>query len=114
MARILECPAKGDRLNATELIGEAASQGASIVAIPAERFSDDFFRLKTGVAGDFIQKFVTYRVRLVVIGDISRHLEESGALRDFVYEANRGEHLWFLADRAELEARLEARSKVVE
>jgi hypothetical protein len=41
-----------------------------------------------------------------IVGDISAHLAESSALRDFVYEANRGRNVWFLANREELEQRL--------
>jgi hypothetical protein len=32
--------------------------------------------------------------------------EESSALRDFVYETNRGNQVWFVADQEELEKRL--------
>ncbi|MGA3188649.1 MAG: DUF4180 domain-containing protein [Bryobacteraceae bacterium] len=90
--------------DAIELMSEARD---GMVVIPVERLDDDFFRLKTGVAGAFIQKFVTYGRRLVVVGDISAFLEESSALRDFVYEANRGDHVWFVENLEELERRLE-------
>jgi len=53
-----------------------------------------------------IQKIVQYRLRLVIVGDISRHLAESSALRAFVLEANRGKEVWFLATREELDQRL--------
>jgi hypothetical protein len=92
--------------DAVELIGGALGQGARFVVIPAERLDDDFFRLRTGVAGAILQKFVTYRIPLAIVGDISTHLKESSALRDFVYESNRGEHVWFVADLAELKTRL--------
>jgi uncharacterized protein DUF4180 len=92
--------------DAVELIGGALGQGARFVAIPAERLDDDFFRLRTGVAGAILQKFVTYRIPLAIVGDISAHVEESSALRDFVYESNRGEHVWFVTDLAELKTRL--------
>ncbi len=42
----------------------------------------------------------------MIVGDISRHLAESSALRAFVNEANRGKEVWFLATREELEERL--------
>ena len=47
---------------------------------------------------------------LAVIGDIAPYVEASGALRDYVWESTRGSQVWFLADRAELEARLGARA----
>lgn len=108
--QILECAGAGEKLknerDAIELIGEAGRCGASLVVIPAERLDDDFFRLRTGIAGAMVQKFVTYRLRLAIVGDISRNLMESSALRDFVREANRGADVWFVASREELEKRL--------
>ncbi|MFK0111526.1 DUF4180 domain-containing protein [Streptomyces sp. NPDC091217] len=108
--RVLRCAPEGPALDgesaALDLVGDAMGQDAELVAVPAERVGDEFFRLRSGVAGAVVQKFVNYRLRLAVVGDISRHLADSSALRDFVYEANRGRHLWFVADDAELEGRL--------
>ena len=39
------------------------------VVIPAERLGKDFFRLATK-AGDFIDKFVTHKLRLAILGDV--------------------------------------------
>lgn len=104
-----QCAAEGRRLrsdrDAVDLIGEA--QGADLIVIPAERLEEDFFRLRTGVAGAFLQKFATYHRRVAILGDISRHVQESTALRDFVVEANRGDHVWFVETIEELERRLQ-------
>lgn len=70
------------------------------------RLDGDFFQLKTRIAGEMLQKFVTYQVRVAILGDISAHLDQSSALRDFVRECNRGDQIWFVADQAELAARL--------
>ena len=98
-------PVRGER-EATDLLGNAFHHGAAWVAVPVERLTDDFFRLRTRLAGNIAQKFVNYRIGLAVLGDVSRHVEQSTALRDFVRESNRGGQLWFLADLAELRARL--------
>jgi hypothetical protein len=45
-------------------------------------------------------------VRLAIIGDIASYLSESEALRDFVYECNERNEVWFVRDHAELEAKL--------
>ncbi|NUT35852.1 MAG: DUF4180 domain-containing protein [Hamadaea sp.] len=108
--RALVLSADGPRLAAevdvTDLIGQAFGDQADLVVIPAERLADEFFTLRTGFAGTVVQKFVNYRIRLVVLGDIDGHVERSTALRDFVTESNRGRQLWFLPSLAELEARL--------
>ncbi|MEU9374270.1 DUF4180 domain-containing protein [Streptomyces sp. NPDC048255] len=107
---VLICDSEGDRISGEadvlDLIGNGMYQGAQWIAIPVERFDESFFRLRTRVAGDVVQKFVTYRVGLAVLGDISRHTKDSPALRDFVRECNRGRQTWFLADAAELHDRL--------
>jgi hypothetical protein len=90
---------------ATDLIGEALGRGARLVAIPVDRFEDDFFRPRSGLAGSFLQKFLTYGIPAAIVGDISRFLEESSALRDFVYESNRGGHILFVNSVEELESR---------
>ncbi|MCX5198571.1 DUF4180 domain-containing protein [Streptomyces sp. NBC_00249] len=101
-----EGPAIGAERDALDLIGDAGYQGARWAVVPAGRFDDAFFELRTRVAGDIIQKFAQYRVGLVVLGDISRHTDASSALRDFVRECNRGTQTWFLADADELDERL--------
>jgi hypothetical protein len=109
-ARIFACAAEGTKLrngrDAVDLISEAVPHNADWILIPVERLDPDFFRLGTGVAGEFVQKFVTYRRRLVILGDISHNITASSALRDFVYESNRGEQVWFVTNIGELEKRL--------
>jgi hypothetical protein len=108
---VLECPPDGKKLrterDAVDLIGEAISHQAGLILIPAERLEDDFFQLRTRGAGEMIQKFVNYRIRVAILGDISRHLDESSALRAFVSESNRGDQVWFVSDLDELNQRLE-------
>ena len=110
---ILVCASDGEKLksasDALDLLGEAMSSGAELILIPMERLEEDFFQLKTGVAGHFIQKFVTYRRRLVILGDISEYVAGSRAFRDFVYETNRGNQVWFVTNLQELDERLKRR-----
>ncbi|GAA4562493.1 DUF4180 domain-containing protein [Planotetraspora kaengkrachanensis] len=107
---VLVCEPEGPVLRgereALDLIGEAFGVGAEWVAVPASRLGEDFFRLRTRVAGDVIQKFVNYRLGLAVLGDVTSHTNESPALRDFVYESNRGAQTWFLLDAESLADRL--------
>ncbi|HEY1708731.1 MAG TPA: DUF4180 domain-containing protein [Rhizomicrobium sp.] len=110
--RIYEVAREGALLkserDATDIIGAAFSERCSIVMLPVERLGHDFFHLKTRIAGEMLQKFVTYGFRVAVIGDIAEHVRASDALRDFVYESNRGKHIWFVANIAELEEKLKA------
>jgi len=108
--RVLEIAPDGPPLSragdVSDFISAAWEHQASLVAIPVQRLAEDFFRLRTGLAGEAIQKFVNYRIRLAIVGDFSRFTAESSALRDFVHESNRGDHVWFVSDAAELRERL--------
>ncbi|MEU0029284.1 DUF4180 domain-containing protein [Streptomyces sp. NPDC006335] len=109
---VLHCAPDGPPLDgeraALDLIGDAMGRDAQVVAVPVARVAEEFFRLRSGVAGAVMQKFVTYRVRLAVVGDVTRHVDESTALRDFVHETNQGGHIWFLPDLATLDEKLGA------
>uniref|UniRef100_UPI0036DBB78A DUF4180 domain-containing protein n=1 Tax=Priestia megaterium TaxID=1404 RepID=UPI0036DBB78A len=108
--QVLMCDPAGPRVttmqDGLDLIG-SVYLGAEVVAVPAERLDGQFFSLGTRFAGEIMQKFVNYRVRLAVIGDISRHLEASSALRALVHESNLSNHVWFLPDNEALDARLQ-------
>jgi hypothetical protein len=109
-ADVYACPPDGAPLgserDATDLIGAAG--GAEWVAIPAARFDPAFFTLSNGMAGAFLQKFVTYGLRVAIVGDIGAHLGASAALRDFVRESNAGDRIWFVPS---LDALAEARAR---
>ena len=94
--------------DARELIQETFGSDIRIVVVPVERLDPDFFVLRTGVAGEFVQKLVQHRLRLVILGDISAHRAASEALSDWEREVNRGPDIWFLPDQKALEARLGA------
>ena len=104
---VLICSAEGEPVrDAGDVIGDAFGLGATWIALPAERLDPDFFRLRTGVAGEFLQKCANYRLRLAVLGDISEQVAASDALRDLVRESNRGGQCWFLPDLETLADRL--------
>lgn len=108
------CDAEGPRLvdegSAVDLVGAVYGSAARIVVIPVSRLGEMFLQLRSGLAGAVIQKFVNYGLHPVFVGDVSAAVAASAALRDYVREANRGRHVWFVADLAELEARLTASS----
>jgi hypothetical protein len=110
--RLLEIHPDGPLLqssrDATDLIGEALGQQVEWVLLPVSRLHEGFFDLRTGLAGEFFQKFVNYGLRLAIVGDLSNRIAASTSLRDLVREANRGTQVWFVADRVTLESRVQA------
>jgi hypothetical protein len=106
---VLVCDPDGPAIatmdDALDLIG-STYQGAEVVAVPAARLDERFFSLGTRFAGELMQKFVNYRLKLAVVGDISSYLAASSALQAFVRESNRSGHVWFVPDLDALDARL--------
>lgn len=74
------------------------------IAIDKEAVAEDFFILSTGVAGEILQKYINYGVKLAIYGDFSRYT--SKPLRDFIYESNKGNDFFFVADEQEAVQRL--------
>jgi Domain of unknown function (DUF4180) len=104
------CGPEGPKLDgeraATDLIGEAFSYSARVVAIPVARLGEGFLTLNTRIAGEVVQKFVNYGFQVAFVGDIADAVAASDALRDFVRESNRGRHVWFVADLDALAVKL--------
>jgi len=69
------------------------------IAIPKATVTEDFFVLSTGIAGEILQKFVNDHCALAIFGDYSRYTSKS--LRDFIYESNNGNHIFFVATEQE-------------
>ncbi|MCW4470067.1 DUF4180 domain-containing protein [Flavobacterium sp. MFBS3-15] len=84
-----------DAQEAAELLINCHYQGADSLIIREENLPPAFFDLKTGLAGDILQKFSTYSGRLAIIGDFSKY--DSNSLRDFIYESNKGRRINFVS-----------------
>ncbi len=69
---------------------------SNIIILDASLVDPTFFDLKSNLAGEILQKFVNYSMKLAIIGDFSQHTSKS--LRDFIYESNKGNHILFLSD----------------
>ncbi|WP_431960867.1 DUF4180 domain-containing protein [Actinacidiphila sp. bgisy160] len=106
---VLVCGEEGARISgvqdALDVIGSAFHR-AEVVAVPVGRLDERFFALRTGLAGEILQKFANYRIRLAVVGDVSAYTGASTAFRDLVRECNRGDRAWFVDDLGALDARL--------
>jgi hypothetical protein len=109
-ASVLICGADGPLLDSERAAGDFLSAvwsaGAEWLAIPLERLGSGFLDLRTRLAGEAIQKFITYRVSVAFIGDITPWTQDSRSLAAFIAESNRGSAVWFVRDMAALGARL--------
>ena len=108
-ASVIELPADGAPLRSERDILDvivSAALETDWIALPVSRLHADFFELRNGVAGALLQKAVNYRLNVAILGDISDYVSRSESLAAFVRESNRGRHVWFVPDRAALDAKL--------
>lgn len=89
--------------NALDIIGNIIYQGFDGVILHAKNFTPGFFDLSTKLAGEILQKFTNYRLRLCITGDFTN--VQSKSLRDFISESNKGRQVNFLANTEEAIAR---------
>ena len=73
--------------------------GADRMILPKIALDERFFVLSSGLAGDVLQKFVNYQLKVAIVGDYSGYT--SKPLRDFIYESNNGSHVFFVATEEE-------------
>jgi len=85
--------------DAVDLLGETYFSGCSSIIIREENLHPDFFRLHTNLAGDILQKFSNYQMKLAVVGDFSKF--KSKSLQDFIRESNRGNRIFFIGSLEE-------------
>ena len=73
--------------DALDLMAEADYLNSHKIIIKEDQVTPEFFDLKTGIAGEILQKFSTYNVQLAIIGDFPKY--HSKSLRDFIFESNK-------------------------
>ncbi len=94
----------GTAADGLDLVGNLYYGGFEGVILPAHGLAPAFFELKTGLAGEILQKFSNYRMRLAIVGDWSKH--HSPSFTAFMAESNRGAHICFVGTTAEAIERL--------
>lgn len=70
--------------------------GCNRIILNKSAICEDFFHLSTKLAGEILQKFINYHVKIAVVGDFSVY--SSNSLKDFIYESNKGKDIFFLPD----------------
>lgn len=76
-----------------EFMADAYYQGAHFIVLQKSQLPSAYFDLKTGFAGEVLQKFSNFRMKLIVIGDFSDIRSES--LKAFIIESKRNKTVLF-------------------
>lgn len=89
-----------DVQSALDLIGTIGFEyRVNRVVIDKNNITEDFFTLRNQLAGDILQKFSTYQVKIAIVGDFSMYTSE--ALLAFIRESNQGSDVFFLTSKDE-------------
>lgn len=73
--------------------------GTKNIVIDKKLIIEDFFILSTGLAGEILQKYTNYGGRIAIYGDFSHYT--SKPLKDFIYESNKGNSVFFVSTKEE-------------
>lgn len=69
--------------------------GCNRIIMNKSAIHEDFFNLSTRLAGDILQKFINYHVKIAIVGDFSEYSSKN--FKDFIYECNKGKDIFFLS-----------------
>jgi hypothetical protein len=70
--------------------------GCDRIILNKSAICEDFFNLSTKIAGEILQKFINYYMKIAIVGDFSEY--KSKSLKAFIYESNKGKNIFFLPD----------------
>ncbi|NQX64773.1 DUF4180 domain-containing protein [Paenibacillus alba] len=73
--------------------------GCDRIILNKSAICEDFFNLKTRLAGEILQKFINYHVKIAIVGDYSMY--SSMSLKQFIGESNQGKNIFFLSTEQE-------------
>jgi hypothetical protein len=73
--------------DALDLMANCDYQGSRKIIIEEKNIIPVFFDLRTGIAGEILQKFSTYNVSLAIAGSFTKYTSKN--FKDFVYESNK-------------------------
>ena len=93
-----------DTQGALDLMAEAGYYEARRIILYEMNLKPEFFELRTGMAGELLQKFSQYNVKLAIIGEFEKY--QSKSLKAFIVESNRWNQIFFVPDRDTATARL--------
>jgi PadR family transcriptional regulator, regulatory protein AphA len=87
--------------DALDIVAACGEHRILRVMIHAENLSDDFFKLRTGLAGAVLQKLVNYHIRAAAV--LTPEQVDQGKFKDMVIETNRGNQFRVFYEREKAE-----------
>ncbi|WP_207535104.1 DUF4180 domain-containing protein [Desertivirga arenae] len=93
--------------DALDLIGNSGYLGAQGIILKKQNLAEGFFKLETKLAGEILQKFSNYRMKLAIVGEFDK--DKSKSLKDFIFESNKSGQIFFTESVAEARRLLSAK-----
>lgn len=87
--------------DALDLIALCWEHEANAFMIHYVALSEDFFKLKTKVAGNIIQKFINYAIKVAII--VPQETIQKGRFNEMAMETNKGNHFRLYESKEEAE-----------
>ena len=84
-----------------DLISLCWEHDSNLVIIHYEALSEDFFELKTKAAGNIMQKFINYGIKVAAI--IPQEILQKGRFKEMALETNKGNHFRMYGSKEEAE-----------
>jgi PadR family transcriptional regulator, regulatory protein AphA len=85
--------------DALDLVALCGEHETNYLMIHSDAISDDFLKLKTGVAGKVLQKFINYYIKMVAVIPNDRVM--TAKFKDMVIETNRGNQFGVFSNKEE-------------
>jgi len=79
-----------------DIISQMLSRKVDALILHEKNLAPEFFQLKTGIAGEILQKLANSKIKVAFVGDFDSY--KSKSLKAFIAESNLGNQVNFSAD----------------
>ena len=90
--------------DALDLMANISYQEINKIIIKVNNITADFYKLRSGLGGEILQKCVNYGIKIAIVGDFEKY--ESESLKAFIVESNRGNQFFFVSNISEAKEKL--------
>jgi len=94
-----------------DLMADADYQVTRKIILHEKNINPAFFKLSTGLAGEILQKYVNYKMKLAVVGNFAKY--KSKNFNAFLIECNRGNQFYFVATLDEAIEKLTEKREII-
>ena len=82
--------------DALEVMMSIGTAGIRKIIFHQKNFAPEFFDLKSGLAGEVLQKASNYKMQIAIVGQFDAI--QSSSMKAFIAESNRGRQNFFVGD----------------